>query len=285
MSQNENAAESLVSELIPTIRQTVARVLCNSSQRRQEEEDIISDTFLKFFQRLDEVAADVPIRQQVRRFAKDTTIEWLRRKSVREPLFDAAKLGLLIQDDVEESGWADIEQLIRQSSHETREEQIAILALRYVEGEKVSESVRLNLAYASAWNAAAKGNCGPSLGSLTQSFPKHANVIGEIFDATGQAFHELSEQGRLTADLFTAEIWQRVWDWFDDNLPNVPGVNRWRKTLLIGVGATPNSNQREPDLSGSVQAVADRERRRLDDQLNEAEGAVRDHFFDDYRED
>lgn len=79
---DEAAARALVERLYPA----VAAVVQAHRPRRDELEDLMQDVFLKMFARLEQYRGQVPFEHWVRRIARNTCLDRLRRQRVRPEL-------------------------------------------------------------------------------------------------------------------------------------------------------------------------------------------------------
>ena len=76
---NELAARELVDWLYPV----VAQVVHANRTRRDEPEDLMQETFMKVFSRLDQYRGDAPFAHWVSRIALTTCLDRLRRQKAR----------------------------------------------------------------------------------------------------------------------------------------------------------------------------------------------------------
>jgi RNA polymerase sigma factor (sigma-70 family) len=75
--------ESAARELIEFTYPIVIRIVRNHLPRRELEEDLCQDVFLKIFSRLHQFRADMPFDHWVSRIAVNTCIDQLRKQKVR----------------------------------------------------------------------------------------------------------------------------------------------------------------------------------------------------------
>ena len=76
---DESAAKALIELTYPI----VIRIVRNHLPRRELEEDLCQDVFLKIFSRLHQFRADMPFDHWVSRIAVNTCIDQLRKQKVR----------------------------------------------------------------------------------------------------------------------------------------------------------------------------------------------------------
>jgi RNA polymerase sigma-70 factor (ECF subfamily) len=86
---DEGACRELVEHLYPTVIKIVRRHL----PRRDEEEDLAQEVFMKVFAKLDRFSGKEPIAHWVSRIAVNTCFDRLRRQRVR-PVMNFAELDL-----------------------------------------------------------------------------------------------------------------------------------------------------------------------------------------------
>src|SRR5260221_13206237 len=75
--------ESAARELIEFTYPIVIRIVRNHLPRRELEEDLCQDVFLKIFSRLHQFRADMPFDHWVSRIAVNTCIDQFRKQKVR----------------------------------------------------------------------------------------------------------------------------------------------------------------------------------------------------------
>src|SRR5258708_37835637 len=78
--------ESAARELIEFTYPIVIRMVRNHLPRRELEEDLCQDVFLKIFSRLHQFRADMPFEHWVSRLAVNTCIDQLRKQNGRPHL-------------------------------------------------------------------------------------------------------------------------------------------------------------------------------------------------------
>jgi RNA polymerase sigma factor (sigma-70 family) len=78
-SSDQNAAKELVEQLYPT----VIRIVRNHLPRRELEEDLSQEIFLKIFAKLSQFRADMPFEHWVSRISINTCIDHLRKQRNR----------------------------------------------------------------------------------------------------------------------------------------------------------------------------------------------------------
>jgi RNA polymerase sigma-70 factor (ECF subfamily) len=76
---DEAASKSLVELVYPT----VIRIVRNHLPRREAEEDLCQEIFLKLFSKLHQFRADMPFEHWVSRIAINTCIDHLRKQKIR----------------------------------------------------------------------------------------------------------------------------------------------------------------------------------------------------------
>src|ERR1700732_3734884 len=76
---DETAAKELVERLYPT----VIRIVRNHLPRRELEEDLSQDIFLKIFSKIHQYRAEMPFEHWVSRISVNTCIDYLRKQQGR----------------------------------------------------------------------------------------------------------------------------------------------------------------------------------------------------------
>jgi RNA polymerase sigma-70 factor, ECF subfamily len=84
--QIRNSDQAAAKKLVELIYPSIIRIVRNHLPRRESEEDLCQDIFLKLFAKLHQFRADMPFEHWVSRIAVNTCIDHLRRQKIRPEL-------------------------------------------------------------------------------------------------------------------------------------------------------------------------------------------------------
>jgi RNA polymerase sigma factor (sigma-70 family) len=276
MALGRASQDHFLREVEATINHAIRSVIRDRRQLAQEREDLTQEARRHLIENIRSYAFDRgPVRSWVYVVVKRSVIDWLR-KHRKEETIPSHELEILIQDSVTKCGWEDIDELYRafHPGKKNVEEQLAVLGLKYVEGDTVEETVIFNLTYAGTVAYAA--HLGPPiLEKLQQVLPtkqlrqrQMVQMISERISEAAGRIADLRPAG--PASLSYPDALDKVWSELS-SLGELAGFSPRRKTLLVAVGAKPKTAEPKLDLSGSGEEIRGRERRRIHDFLDAAE--------------
>lgn len=140
----EPAAKELVDQIYPT----VIRIVRNHLPRRELEEDLAQEVFLKIFSKLQQFRADVPFEHWVSRIAVNTCIDHLRKQKNR-PEFRLADLTLEQQAALEnlhnsatlppERSPEEVREILHRLMLALKADERLVIQLMYLEEKSVAE--------------------------------------------------------------------------------------------------------------------------------------------------
>ena len=83
IARTKRSDETAASELVERLYPTVIRIVRNHLPRRELEEDLAQEIFLKIFSKINQFRADMPFEHWVSRIAVNTCIDHLRKQKNR----------------------------------------------------------------------------------------------------------------------------------------------------------------------------------------------------------
>jgi len=83
ITRSRNSDEAAAKELVERLYPTVIRIVRNHLPRRESEEDMAQEIFLKIFAKLHQYRADMPFEHWVSRISVNTCIDHLRKQRNR----------------------------------------------------------------------------------------------------------------------------------------------------------------------------------------------------------
>ncbi|MGA8655340.1 MAG: RNA polymerase sigma factor [Chthoniobacterales bacterium] len=141
---DEAAAEELVRRIYPI----VIRIVRNHLPRRELEEDLAQEVFLKIFSKLQQFRADVPFEHWVSRIAVNTCIDHLRKQKNR-PEFRLADFTLEQQAALEnlynsatlppERSPEEVREILHRLMLALKGDERLVIQLMYLEEKSVAE--------------------------------------------------------------------------------------------------------------------------------------------------